>query len=261
MKRNERNFNNDRYNNNNNEKKVKLEFEKSDNEIINLFQNYSKILDEDNDRRERIVKVSRDITIASKRLISLLHRVVFEDRNTILTQAHQDLVKVNALIGNIIKELEGQEYWKFQKSFTWGLQEYTEAISFLYFIETGQLVPVDYIHDKIKESNNIDSLSTFSLSVDDYHLGLCDLVGELMRYCTNSVTKQKYQDCFDCCEFVRTIFTACKQIRQFRPNDSKMSMIDDSVKKIEKICFSIRIRTSEFPDKQLKITADPDMEV
>lgn len=45
----------------------------TDNPVILSFREYSKILDEKNDRYERIVKQSRDITIESKRIIFLLH--------------------------------------------------------------------------------------------------------------------------------------------------------------------------------------------
>lgn len=43
--------------------------------IIKDFRRYSAMLDDKNDRHERIVKASRDITIESKRIIFLLHRI------------------------------------------------------------------------------------------------------------------------------------------------------------------------------------------
>ena len=43
-------------------------------EVEERFQSFQKELDEYNDRRERLIKSSRDITTASKRLIFALHR-------------------------------------------------------------------------------------------------------------------------------------------------------------------------------------------
>lgn len=43
--------------------------------VIQQFRQYSIELDDKNDRYERIVKLSRDITIESKRIIFLLHSV------------------------------------------------------------------------------------------------------------------------------------------------------------------------------------------
>lgn len=46
-----------------------------DNPTILAFQQYAKEIDEKHDRHESIVKLSRDITIESKRIIFLLHNV------------------------------------------------------------------------------------------------------------------------------------------------------------------------------------------
>lgn len=43
--------------------------------IIKAFQHYALEIDEKHDRYERLVKISRDITIESKRIIFLLHNV------------------------------------------------------------------------------------------------------------------------------------------------------------------------------------------
>jgi hypothetical protein len=49
--------------------------ESADTPIMKLFRKYREILDDKNDRNERIVKASRDITIESKRIIFLLHNI------------------------------------------------------------------------------------------------------------------------------------------------------------------------------------------
>lgn len=69
-------------NNNNNYRRGKKQFKhKNDiaidesNPIIACFQEYALELDDKHDRYERIIKLSRDITIESKRIIFLLHTV------------------------------------------------------------------------------------------------------------------------------------------------------------------------------------------
>lgn len=61
-------------NNNRDNKQVAADVE-TDNPTIQLFQTYSKELDDKHDRHERLVKASRDITIESKRIIFLLHNI------------------------------------------------------------------------------------------------------------------------------------------------------------------------------------------
>ena len=47
----------------------------SSNPVIKNFQNYSIELNDKHDRHERLVKLSRDLTIESKRIIFLLHNI------------------------------------------------------------------------------------------------------------------------------------------------------------------------------------------
>src|SRR5690348_9039610 len=106
-----------------------------------------------NDRRERLVKRSRDITIGSKRLIFLLHRSVpplaslfqlqlmvclFDacfmhglccylriwdsNKDEIKAQATPPLEKIKEDIRAIQAELKDHAYWKYEPAFTPGLQ-------------------------------------------------------------------------------------------------------------------------------------------
>lgn len=49
--------------------------ENASNPFWNDFKNYQMELDDKHDRNERLVKLSRDITIESKRIIFLLHNI------------------------------------------------------------------------------------------------------------------------------------------------------------------------------------------
>lgn len=62
---------------NNREKRPREENsqENSNNPFIEEFLKYQKELDNKHDRHERLVKLSRDITIESKRIIFLLHNI------------------------------------------------------------------------------------------------------------------------------------------------------------------------------------------
>jgi hypothetical protein len=71
--RNQRNFRNNR-------EKRRIEegseeAAQSDNPVIQQFMLYRKELDNKHDRHERLVKMSRDITIEAKRIIFLLHNI------------------------------------------------------------------------------------------------------------------------------------------------------------------------------------------
>lgn len=52
-----------------------LESLDENNRVIKLFRGFALELDDKHDRHERIVKLGRDITIESKRIIFLLHNI------------------------------------------------------------------------------------------------------------------------------------------------------------------------------------------
>ena len=70
-----------------------------------MFSEISVFLDSRHDKRERVVKLSRDITIESKRIIFCLHRIKGESdpgREAILEEAGDRLVEVR---GNLWRQV------------------------------------------------------------------------------------------------------------------------------------------------------------
>jgi len=113
-----------------------------DDPVQNMFGIMSKELDYRNDKRERIVKLSRDITIESKRIIFCLHRIRSEkDKATVLGEAEQRLKNVkNKMWYYMARELKGEDHYQFIKAYSDGLQEWVEAFSFYHYLSYGNLI-------------------------------------------------------------------------------------------------------------------------
>ena len=74
------------------ERRNKVAIDTSD-PVQNMFGQISKVLDARHDKRERIVKLSRDITIESKRIIFCLHRIKSdEDKMAVLEEDERKVV-------------------------------------------------------------------------------------------------------------------------------------------------------------------------
>ncbi|KAL8811615.1 MAG: hypothetical protein Q9223_007494 [Gallowayella weberi] len=142
-----------------------------------MFETFRDELDEHQDRRERIVKASRDITALSKKIIFSLQRVhnlqspipppIAKEIN-----ARYDSIK--DLFTSIAPDLQGINFWRYQKQISSGCQEYVEAISFQHYLETQRLITHQEAQDLVPGG--------VELTTDDYVLGLFDLTGELMRF-------------------------------------------------------------------------------
>ncbi|XP_005097901.1 translin-associated protein X [Aplysia californica] len=122
-----------------------------DSPIVKAFRVFQKELDNRNDRFERIFKLSRDITIESKRLIFLLQRVIgSDDPEKLLAEAAEKIHELHSTkFLEIAKELEGQDSYQYLRAYTSGLQEYIEAVTFYYYLSEQRLVNLDKIQKQL----------------------------------------------------------------------------------------------------------------
>ncbi|KAI0050701.1 Translin [Auriscalpium vulgare] len=209
-------------------------------------------LDEHNDRRERLIKCSRDITIASKRVVFLLHRIMTEaasDGRELSSRAaaegHKKLRDVQALFANIREEVRGDRFWRYQHNISPGLQEYIEALSFAHYLEHGTLITYDEVHASLTDESGSPY---FPLPVSDYLLGVSDLTGELMRFAISSISKRGGRTkASEVSNFVR----GCKaDFEGFTPHirdlSKKQAVTSQSLRKIEEAAYAIVVRSSEY---------------
>ncbi|XP_054851504.1 translin-associated protein X isoform X3 [Eublepharis macularius] len=235
------------------------------------FKSFQLELDTRHDKYERLVKLSRDITIESKRTIFLLHRITSAPSGEeILIESEAKLDVVRQKIKQVAQELMGEDMNQFHRAISPGLQEYVEAVSFQYFIKTRTLISLEEINkqlifaaeDKEEEETKLpasDCLSkqslTWSLKVTpvDYLLGVADLTGELMRMCINSVGNGDIDTPFELSQFLRQIYDGFSYIGNTGPYEvsKKLYTLKQSLAKVENACYTLKVRGSEIPKHML----------
>ncbi|XP_020777013.1 translin-associated protein X [Boleophthalmus pectinirostris] len=236
--------------------------------IIAAFKVFQQELDTKHDKYERLVKISRDITIESKRTIFLLHRVTsVPDVEGILSEADVKLDLVRQKIGLIADELRGEDIYQFHRAFTPGIQEYVEAVSFQHFIRHRSLISLEEINARLvfmrAEKENVKvpveaapggtHVLTFQVTPSDYLLGVADLTGELMRLCISSVGNGDIDTPFQLSQFLRQIHDGFSYIGNTGPYEvsKKLHTLRQSLGKVEDACYTLRVRGSEIPKHML----------
>lgn len=236
--------------------------------VIKQFRGYQAELDSKHDRYEAIVKLSRDVTIESKRIIFLLHTFDKESkRDAILGEAKTRLdTLAKTLFKSIAQELDGQNPYQYLRAYTAGIQEYIEAVTFYQYLESNKLddwqdleksltyqVPV-----KIEGATDTEvvpcarDIKTM-LTPHEYILGIADLTGELMRKCINNLGTGDIASCFQTCNFVRSIyvgFLGCAGASGKEIN-RKLYTLKQSLIKMENVCYTVKVRGSEIPKHML----------
>lgn len=151
--------------------------EASQSPFMPMFEVFRAELDGHHDRRERVIKASRDITASSKKIIFSLQRVRALNQPIpakIAKEISTRFASIKALFQSLVPDLQGIDSWRYQRQISPGIQEFMEAVSFEHYLQTQKLITLE--ESRAKMECRID------LNSDDYVLGLFDMVGELMRF-------------------------------------------------------------------------------
>lgn len=218
--------------------------------MADAFSNYADYLNTLNEKRERVVKASRDITINSKKVIFQVHRISKYNREEVLEKAEKDLAAVtDQFMSRLVKELQGSDFWKLRRAYSPGVQEYVEAATFCRFCRSGSLLHLDEINATLLPLSD-PSLAPLQINVLDYLLGLADLTGELMRLAIGRISDGEVEYAQSICKFVRDIYRELTLVAPIMDDSydmkSKMDTMLQSVTKIENACFSVHVRGSEY---------------
>ncbi|KAI9170107.1 hypothetical protein LWI28_022708 [Acer negundo] len=224
--------------------------ESSSTTMKDAFAKYADYLNHFNEKRERVIKASRDITINSKKVIFQVHRMSRLNKEEVLKKAEKDLAAViNQYISRLVKELQGTDHWKLRRAYSPGVQEYIEAATFCKFCRTGTLLNLEEINATLLPLSD-PSLEPLKINVLDYLLGLADLTGELMRLAIGRISDGEFEYAEKICRFVRDIYRELTLLFPLMDDNSdmktKMDTMLESVVKIENACFRVHVRGSEY---------------
>ncbi|TKY58550.1 Translin-associated protein X [Spatholobus suberectus] len=214
------------------------------------FTRYAEYLNNLNDKRERVVKASRDVTMNSKKVIFQVHRMSKYNKVEVLEKAEKDLAAVtDQYMSRLVKELQGTDFWKLRRAYSPGIQEYVEAATFCGFCKNGTLLKLDEINKTLLPLSD-PSLQPLQINILDYLLGVADLTGELMRLAIGRISDGELEFAEKICRFVRDIYRELTLVVPHMDDSSdmksKMDIMLQSVMKIENACFSVHVRGSEY---------------
>ncbi|GAA5920658.1 hypothetical protein JCM6882_003450 [Rhodosporidiobolus microsporus] len=105
-------------------------------DLLDQFTSYRSELDAHYAQRERIVKLSRDITALSKKLIFALHRIGSgRGKKAVFEEAEGKMGELRALFEQLQGEVQGEAFWRYERSVSPGIQEYLEGFTFYYYLQ------------------------------------------------------------------------------------------------------------------------------
>ncbi|KAI8369338.1 translin-associated protein X-like protein [Radiomyces spectabilis] len=213
-----------------------------------FFMQCRDTLDVHHDKRERIIKLSRDITALSKKLIFALHRTTQNEQASKngYKDARAKQEEIMRLFKQLAPEVEGASYYRYARSFSGAFEEYIEAIAFFHYLEHQKLILKSEIDKHFVDD---DGQPWLKVQQQDYILGLADFTGELMRMAINNVATGKYDQAMNICKLLRALSSDFELLSgtTFPLLNKKMNALRSSLNKVERACYTYRIRGSEYP--------------
>ncbi|KAG0197497.1 hypothetical protein BGX28_009040 [Mortierella sp. GBA30] len=140
--------------------------------LVQDFGHYRDILDQHHERRERIIKVSRDINNFSKKMIFALHRAEPRDYLPQFSAASEALLDFKEKHATVLKlfhrvaiDLQGPNYHRYQRSISGAMQEYIEAMTLEYYLIHGNLMPKTALEADLVFMTTPEQLSNHDLII------------------------------------------------------------------------------------------------
>ncbi|ATY62241.1 translin-associated factor [Cordyceps militaris] len=210
-----------------------------------MFEGFRDELDQHHDRRERLVKASRDVTAQSKKMQA---RDRVKDINKELPpniQKDMDtrIAEIATLLGSIAPDLQSINRYRYQSSMRC-LEELVEALTFAHYLRHQTLLTPAEAQAAVP--------ADVGLTEYDYMYGVFDLFGELMRFATVT-TAQTGRLLGDggrtLLSDMQALGCAFEMMRDVPTRDyrNKVEAMRQSVKKVEKLGYGLVVRGSERP--------------
>mmetsp|Transcript_22996 Transcript_22996/g.32067 ORF Transcript_22996/g.32067 Transcript_22996/m.32067 type:complete len:231 (-) Transcript_22996:24-716(-) len=214
------------------------------NEVESLFENYSNQLEQENELREKIKQITKELDRILRHQAAILQQV-----HSKVSQAKEIAAKAKEQFPAIkeqflkLQDIVRPQFSKYHDHWRFALTSLVFQASFIHWIETGQVLALKAIEELIGAPGLDSSGTSFGLEIEDYLQGLTLLPNELSRLCVNSVTAGEFEIPLKISKFVGDLYSGFRMLNLKNDNLRKrFDTIKYDVKKIEEVVYDISIR-------------------
>ncbi|XP_005183753.1 translin [Musca domestica] len=210
---------------------------------LSLFENYQKYIDNEQEMREKIRVIVREIEQLAKEATIQLQVI------------HYDLEKIGYACAGARKQISAcaesykklaelipvGQYYRYSDHWTFITQRLVFLIAMVVYLEAGFLVTRETVAELLELKTN--QAEGFHLDIEDYLMGILQMASELSRFATNSVTMGDYDRPLNISRFMADLNAGFRLLNL--KNDGLRKRFDAlkyDVKKIEEVVYDISIR-------------------
>ncbi|KKK19402.1 hypothetical protein ARAM_004270 [Aspergillus rambellii] len=231
--------------------------------ILSMFGTFRDELDGHHDRRERLIKTSRDITALSKKMVRATNTPI---PPSIAKETQSRFTQILELFRAVVPDVKGLNSWRYLRQLSPGIQEFIEAFSFHHYLQTQTVITLEQVSGYLPRE--------ILVTDEDYMMGLFDLTGEIMRFAVTSLSAGGHTSSTDAeteselglrnlprlpasqAGVVRDLREMRAQFKSLsiprrhnmlRDFGKKEDVMQTSVEKVERAAYGILVRGSERP--------------
>jgi predicted translin family RNA/ssDNA-binding protein len=186
-----------------------------------LLENLKKDYQANESERRQIISASNNILFEAKKIIFSLQRQDFKTAETKLQELEKNFANLESRFG--------AERLKKEGAYKAAAEEYLEGKTFYLVIKKKDITAVEGLH----------------LDYESYLGGICDLIGEMVRYATNQAAKGKFSEVAKIKKAAEDIMT---QLIDFDMTGYLRTKYDQSrghLRKLEQMAYEIKLRVGK----------------
>jgi predicted translin family RNA/ssDNA-binding protein len=183
------------------------------------FKKLKKEIEQYTEKREDLIKKSRDVISLSKQIIYNVHRGD-------LKQAEKFVKDIKKIVSDLRKVVEKEPSLE-MGSYKVAVQEYVEAACYYEFLKSKKLLT----------DEDLD------VNAEQYLSGICDLTGELVRYAYNIGIKGDVGKAEEIRQFIEEVYNEL-MLFAFRSGElrKKFDQIKYNLKNINQLVFDLKVK-------------------
>ncbi|XP_063631801.1 translin [Cydia splendana] len=212
--------------------------------ITSIFTEFQKTLDEEQELREVIRTVCKEVDQISREAVTILQVIHHSEDGTApaCQRARELFEKARAGYAKLRETVPATDYYKYHDHWRFMTQRYCFLISLTIWLEKGILATHETVADVLGISA-VEEKEGFHLDVEDYLVGLLQMCTELSRLAVNAVTRGDYARPLQISKFVMELNAGFRLLNL--KNDHLRKRFDAlkyDVKKIEEVVYDLSIR-------------------
>ncbi|CAG9134217.1 unnamed protein product [Plutella xylostella] len=209
-----------------------------------IFSEFQKSLDTEQERREIIRTICREIDQLSREITTILQAIHHSEQAIpqACLKARELFAKTNEGYQKLVAAVPPTDYYKYQDHWRFTTQRYCFLVALVIWLETGIMAT----HATIAEVLGISAVESkigFHLDIEDYLVGILQLCSELSRLAVNAVTRGDYNTPQQISKFVLEVNAGFRLLNL--KNDhlrKRFDVLKYDVKKIEEVVYDLSIR-------------------